>query len=69
MAKIQTETPHDPAFVREWIKNDLESTQVWRSDKAAEYPNDTRKEKGCFALGSPRRDGSQYPGCDPRAPR
>jgi len=43
---MQTEAPHDPAFVREWIKNDLERTQVWRSDKA----DDARNEKAASLL-------------------
>jgi len=42
---MQTARPHDPTFVREWIKKDLEHMLVWRSEKAAEYPNDARNEK------------------------
>ena len=42
---MQTARPHDPTFVREWIKKDLEHTLVWRSEKAAGYPNDARNEK------------------------
>src|SRR5262249_14529126 len=42
---MQTARPHDATFVREWIKNDLEHMQVWRSEKAAEHPNDARNEK------------------------